>query len=303
MKNSVYKGLKYYTYNENHELVVLRLKRIKNDNLYIMLDKDNNEIRLNREEFGKYIKLNQDGFVTFSRVALEQGIEDVIVSLHRKEDLSSTNTPYAVCRQNIFDIFTNQINRDENMMYVGVSVSKDTCPVDVDYNITLACNGVLESDIVNIYLDDSLEDIMRFVNPVNYDSVLRRLYDDIGNSKTVSGYCKSLEELLIENDFMQDFHRAFKVIELKSVIKDNNINIEQLYMLWDILKSKISNVFTIPYGKDIDLTKIERDYSLVCDNSNKVYILAYDKGEYVNPSYAKLEDKRDAKAMLDVIKN
>ena len=195
MSNSTYKGLKYYTYNDNHEVVVLRLKKIKNSDLYIMLDKDNNEVRLSKKEFDKYIKLNQDGFVTFSRVALEQGIEDVIVSLHRREDLSSTSVPYAVCRQNIFDIFTNQINRDENMMYVGVSVSKDTCPVDVDYNITLACNGVLESDIVNVYLDDTLEDIMRFINPVNYDRVLKRLYDDIGNNKTVSGYCKSLNEL------------------------------------------------------------------------------------------------------------
>jgi hypothetical protein len=303
-------GCKYYKFI-NDELNIIRLKRIKNSETVIIIDETNKEERkISTTELKEYTKLIPNGYISASKVALDGNMTDIIVSLHRKKDLDlNDNVPYAVCRQNIFDIFTEQVKKKgDEASYVGVSINKDTCPPNVDYRITLACNDVIEIYTFAVYLSDTFEDIMQFIPELRLNPTLLEMFEKINaderSAGKIRGYCKSIRQLLKENNFMYDFLSAFNIHQVGFKISYNTENSalipEQAFKLEGLIKKEMIATCVIPFDFDINMKEIKREHIMVSDADEKIYIIAYDAGEYVNREYDAMEDKRDVTLMKDL---
>ena len=75
---------------------MLRLVRIKNQNTYVLVDENNTKIKMDLETLKKeYTKLSPDGFLSLSVVKLDNNMNDVIITLHRRQEIeNSDDTPY-----------------------------------------------------------------------------------------------------------------------------------------------------------------------------------------------------------------
>lgn len=291
-------GSKYYRYLEDDSLEIVRIYKYNGNEVKVYMDNNKeNKFKLSVKELeDKYVKLSPHGVLVFCIATLKDNLNDVIISLHRIGDLTSNNPiPACVCRQNITDIFANQLKLS-NKMYVGCSMSTNTCPPDIDYRIMFACNGISKSTNISVYMDDTLDDILNLVNTKEYDNTLRALFIDHVNYETknnsalsvikdrimkldyYNGYCKSLRLLLEQNNFMYDFYQAFNIIPLDvevTINEDDTVDDKTKSILEDIYQIHISSTFTLKYWYDIDLDEINNTYSLVIDKNNNLFVIAY----------------------------
>lgn len=294
-KNKIHSGSKFFRYIEDKdEPEVIRIRNIdyKKD-IVKYFDEDGNkkDMRYN-DLITNYRMLSPDALISFSTV-ISGGTHDVIVALKvmpkNTNDLKSMNeTPDVICRQMVSDFFTNNLVKEENVTYLGVSVSKSTCPVDIDFNFLLACTSLTYSRMVAAYLDDTLEDILSVFDNSIFDKVLESIYIVFGENESYRGVVKTLKELLNNNNFMYDFRKCFNIMEVPYTIDDELEGLDPYNQLFleNELKVNIMETYLIRYTKEINLNKIKRDYVLVTcaqDNHSKVYIVGYDKfdGEYV----------------------
>ena len=154
MNNNLLLGAKYYRYDDHENIIVVRVLKFYSETEIKIVDEYNKETkRINIKDLEeKYIRLEPHAIVNFCIAELKDGLDDIIVTMHKMSDLTSNEpTPYCVCRQNITDIFANQI-QISNKMYVGCSMSLDTCPPDIDYRIMIACNNMKKC--VNVCEDE-----------------------------------------------------------------------------------------------------------------------------------------------------
>lgn len=301
-------GIIYYRYTDNNELEMIRVTRVKNKNKIIckkehLTDKNTVEYETHtlQELDDKYIKLESDGVIIFNGVTLRNA-EDVLVSLMRKEDMSTKAYPYAVCRQNIKDFFEFLIKGDYEKCGVGMSVSLDTIPNGCDYASIFRVDSIICTDVVNFYITDSLKDILSLVSPLKYNEILKRckkLEEDycktITYRKPMKGYCETLEDLLVSNHFMDDINRGYKIIKLDtnlSYIKDDTcrLSIDDMKKLMDITSKFYKNHIITKFDKSIDLSKVEYDYLLIRDINSKLYIMIYSSDADILPH---ADDNRD----------
>lgn len=254
-----------------------------------------------KELADNYRQLRADGIITFSIVSVGEA-SDVLVALKSlpsetipasmRADIPN-NIPYAVCRQSIFDFFTNNMKKTDGVVYVGVSVNQDTCPANIDFNDMLTCTGLKYNRPVAVYLDDTLEDILKLFNHKKYNDALVALetaskHQPQFKDKAVLGLNKTLKELLVNNNFMYDFRKCFGITEVPFHIDEESegLSMENIIFLENELKVNIMETYLIRYTREIDLRSIKRDYLLVtsaADKFSKVYIVGYDTadGEYV----------------------
>lgn len=297
----IYLGDKFYKYiEEKDEIEIIRIKKIQNENLFSYI-KDGETHKISREQLlNEYTRLKPDGILAFTIVNLENKLKDVIVALYRTKDLNNgISIPYCACRQNIFDMFTNQVQKGKTM-YVGVSVSQETMPDDTPFEIVLACNGIDYMNQVSVYLDDTLEQILSFVNKSKFDLTLTNIHNNVTNND-IKGYCTTLNQLLTENDFMYDFLRAYNIIRVNFAIDKEQTELDPFRREYveGLIKEEMFKTYVVKYDKEIDLNKIERSHIIVSDKNKEIFIIAYDKGEYINREYARnIKDKRDAVALL-----
>ena len=254
--------------------------------------------------------LNPDGYVTFNIVTIgnkEDGkpVQDVVVTLHRLKDLNTGNkVPYAVCRQNVINTYSTVIMKHSTDWEVGMTMSVETIPEGIDYNIMTACNTCDKVIAVAAYLDDNLEDILGLVKPKDlheYDFVLNELYKDhINNIPKLfreeackapihKGYCRYLAQLLDYTDFMYDFERAFGIAKIND-IEINDECIEQGDLINGFIMKKpqleiiekaygfkfINPIFML-FDKDINIDELSDEIALVKDCRNKIFLCNYIK--------------------------
>lgn len=278
---------KYYCRFDNGDIIKLREQEIKNKN---------------------FILLRPNGYLDITSVILECNLHDVIIGFHKTEDIEKgDNVPYACCRQSVFDVYSNITNRDINSFeYVGIAIDKDSCPEDVDYNIMLACNAVDKSEVIAYYIGDDIKELLFWTDLSYYDSILDYMYN-IANKTKFKGYCKTVYELIDVNQFVHNVYRAFgiKPVNLEILLAEDQ---DDLYdgnplipLVENIVKTYISSVQIIKYGYDIDLSLIKRSYVLIADTAGKIYILTYQKGDYYNPGYAQIDDKRELKTLEAIL--
>ena len=108
------------------------------------------------------------------------------------------------------------------------------------------------------------------------------LYKSIGKDNNIQGYCSTLKQLLQDNWFMYDFLKGFDIQPITLNLKDKEyLKGQDLLYMENLLKVTMDSTAIVEYSKDIDLTKIQRDYVIVSDITENIYIVAYDRGEYV----------------------
>lgn len=293
-------GEKYYKYDENNNINVVRICRIYNERevqLYNENDKSN-KFKMNTEDLIKnYIKLNPHAVINFCIVKIGNNLDDVIVTMHKWSDLISNEpTPYCVCRQNITDVFANQLKISDKL-YVGCSMSLNTCPPDIDYRIMIACNGITKCVNICAYMDDTLDDIISLIQTKDYDNALNALFmdhasyekehnnivDSIYNilikMNSYDGYCKTLKLLLEQNNFMYDFYQAFNIIPInEKVIYDKDtgaLDDNITNVISELHEVNIVSTLCMKYWYDIDLSSIDNEYVLLLDNNNDLFVVAY----------------------------
>lgn len=284
-------GSKYYRYlDEQSEPEIVRIYSTNlNKNEVKYYDTNWNKHSMYVKDFLEtYRRLKQDGIIGISSVKVDKS-DDVIIALGIPNK-GDTKLPYVVCRQCVYDFFTNNARKTDDIVYVGVSVSQETCPANIDFGLMLSCNEMNFTSWVNVYLDDTIDDIMRITRTKRYDDVLRNIasISPMVNNTKASGYQTSVRDLLVNNNFMYDFHKAFDVIEVPSHIDEETEGLDLVNILYleNELKVNIMETYVIPYTREIDLRTIKRKYVLVtsaADKFDKVYIVGYDvpDGEYV----------------------
>ena len=307
-------GAQYFKYDENNELILLRLYKVKSENTFLLKDKQKNKVVLTKKQLEEFSMLEPDGLVIHVLASDPNYGIDTLCLLYRLDDIDKDiNEPYAVCRQNIVDPFETILNNNSKKIYVGVSISRDTAPADFDFKSVYAASGVRDQKIHFVYKDDSFEDIMSFVNEDLYDKALNiiKSHMDENDNMTYVGFKNTYRELLIENDFMYDFRRAFGIIRLNLTIntsidswtKDGvyKISDEEINTIESLTKHKVIAPILIKYDKSVDITEIKRNYLFFEDLNKELYIISYDKGEYINKEFDSLEDQRDRELLQRVI--
>lgn len=298
MNNKLLLGAKYYRY-EGDEIKLVRVMKFCSETELKITEEDTKETKkiTIKELEENYICLNPHAIVNFCIAQLKDGLlDDVIVTVHKMSDLSSNEpTPYCVCRQNITDIFANQI-QISNKMYVGCCMSLETCPPDVDYRIMIASDGIRKCISVCTYMDDTLDSILGFVKEKDYNHTLESLFADHVNAvvrtdptltmmkdrimklDSYDGYCKTLRLLLEQNNFMYDFYKTFNIIPIdqevvyseEGVVSDNIVEI-----ISELYEVNIVSTFCMKYWYDIELSEINNDYVLIMDKNDNLFVVAF----------------------------
>ena len=280
----IYTGSKFFRYIDGIvEPEIIRIRNIDYDkNLVKYYDSEGDKKKISYDFLIKnYKMLSPDGLINFSIVNVNED-KDIIVALKpfpkSTDELNNMdNIPYAVCRQMAADVFSNNFNPDN--IIIGVSMSKDTCPANVDFNLMMACTGLIYNRMVAVYLDDTLDTILGLFDNSIFDKAFEELYEKMSY---IPGMCKTLKELLHTNRFMYDFRKCFKIVEIPFTIdeKTEGLSDENIRYLQNELKINIVETYVVRYSRDIDLRQIKRDYILATsaqDEYSDVYIVGYDK--------------------------
>lgn len=279
----IHTGSKMYKFNENDELDIIRVLSSEesiDEIKYIDLNRKSYKGSY-KEIVNSYRLLSPDGMIMFSIVNIGEA-KDVVVVL--KPFPITDDLPYAVCRQSISDFFTNNLRKSEIATYVGISVSKDTCPSNIDFKDVLSCTGVEYNLPVAIYIDDTLDSILSLFRHKKYDTTLRNLEIILKNNmkdNIVLGCSKTLKELLLNHNFMYDFRKCFHIMELPFAIDEDSdeLSIDNIQYMSNELNDQITKTYVVRYSKEINLKEIKRKYVLAAsavDNYSKIYLVGYD---------------------------
>lgn len=281
----IYCGSKFFRF-VNDQLEMIRVYKVddkKQQVRYFTAEKEKKSMSVDYL-LNNYKRLAPDGMIIVS-VVMTGEVRDVIIALKNLRT-NVGNLPDVVCRQGIYDVFSHITNRDENTIYVGISMSQDSCPADINFQDTLACTSKKDDSELPIfvYLDDSLDEILSLFSHKRYDDAIKECSLSLKGSikdKNIIGTTMSLRELLEYNNFMYDFRRCFKIMELPFHIDAETEGLSQeniLYMEKE-LQVNIMETYVMGYSREIDLKSIKRDYMLVvsaADKFDKVYICGYD---------------------------
>lgn len=238
---------------------------------------------MDKNEFSSYRKLNPDGYIGFSIVDMEQDdVQDVVVTFHRGKDLSTEKQlPFAVCRMNIYDLFSNDIKpeKDKDVTYLGCSVSQESCPAETEFPILISCSGIRSMLLTACYIEDTIDDILKLINPLKYDEVLYGLWCAY-DKKLTTGVCKTLRELVVSNGFINDVYRGFNELKVGfDYIPE--LGGELIHAVEDIVKYQLLDPVWIKFDRDVDLNKIKEEYLIIRDASDHLWVVSYKKGEYM----------------------
>lgn len=281
----IYIGSKFFRYIEkgNDETVldcirVLKVHEEKNE--VVCKTSYGNKIKLSIDELiDNYKMLSSDGVMSASIVSLEK-CSDIIISVTSLDQ--TKESPYAVCRQCIYDFFANNLVQNDRDVYVGVSVNRESCPANIDFNMITSCTDIKYNMFIKVYLDDSLEEILSFINTKKFDSVLRHSKYFLQNqfeNKNIIGCCESVRDLLFSNNFMYDFRKCFNIKTIP--FSQNNLdklkaeNIEFINKEYGI---NIKQSAVVPYSRSIDLSELQDKYFLCStgeENYKKIYVVTY----------------------------
>ena len=242
-------------------------------------------VKMSIKELRKaYVRLTPDGFFTISNVdypinnSKERGF-DVLCTLN----LSSNTEPYVVCRQDTVDVF--KFTNDNKMIPIGLSVSRESCPRNMDFNVFLYSDNVYDFKTTAVYMEDSLKDVLKYVSPLTkYDATMKKLYDRYKNT-AMTGCFDNVYDLLLKNGFYEDFKRAFGVwtypfdIDLTRC----NLNEQEENMLNAAIKLKngrrMVNVVYCPFERGMDLKKYNDNYIIVNNGTDKItspFVFSYE---------------------------
>ena len=278
-------GSKFYKYDGDNPVVVRIANIDESRNIIRYFDENGVKWKADITKFmERYTMLAPDAIISFAIVNINED-RDVIVAAKRiykytEETTDNENLPNIICRQMMTDVFCPiEPAVNPNRKIIGSSVSQTTCPANFSFEALLSCTGIESNLMISVYLDDTLDTILKFVPVKKYNEVFKDL-----NSKYegyYEGLCKSINELLVDNKFMYDFRCLFNIKEVPFHIDEESesLSAENVAYLSSELNINILETYVLKYAKDIDLNSITRNYILVTsaqDMYNGVYIVGYD---------------------------
>ena len=234
--------------------------------------------------------------IAFNKVTIGNGNDDIIVSFFRDKELNiKSELPYCVCRQGITDIFYQMAKPNDVSLY-GASVSRDTIPSGIEFDIMVACDSVYQNSTqyVAVYLNDTLDTIIDLVNTKEYDKTLNLMfldhvqhvstkygkvyYETMLKGDNCEGYARTLKGLMESTNFMFDFYRGFDIYPLDfdlSSLDQQALPDEYKKILSDLLCKNIDKALVIKYDHDIQFSLIKKDYVLVSDKNSGLYLITF----------------------------
>lgn len=260
--NTPLNGCKYRRKVEPHNAFIT----LSNEASKMLVEVESYSLAMSTEDLvEKYIKLVPDGMITASKVHIN-GQNDVVITLHRDDE----QLPYAVCRQNIVDIFSPP---QPDLTVLGVSVSVDTCPSNANIVQFLAADETLVFKAMAVYKDDSLTRILRYLgNKKPFDTALKQYLMDIeAVDSFIIGTCSNLKWLLSANNFMDDFRSCFHVIDtnLEIRVDQEALNIIQADNLSGLIGDTIADSAIVQYDRTVNMNDIDKKHVII--NANIVY--------------------------------
>lgn len=311
-------GEKYYKETE-YGAEILRVLTDSNPNMIkCSVNNSLSRIKISPERLAKeYIKITPHATIAFS-IAKVGELEDVIIMVHRKEDIEHKKTfPYIVCRQCITDLFANTINPNYNNLITGFCVSEESLPEKVPMETILACDGMIESEMIAVYMNDNLQDILKMVKPKKYDTALYNLFvdhirykykdkqKDYLSRNIVDGYSRTLKGLMQDNEFMYEFNRGFGIYPLtidvsREELEKNSLSPYNAMVLSNVLLRKIEKTYIVLYSSFIDLDKISGDYALIKDIHGHMYVVAYVWHEEIPIDVASIESEQNIAKLANI---
>lgn len=317
MRTNIFPNTRYYRYLDESDdsLEVIRILRYQNTETvkYEVIKGERlgekGKIAIS-ELLDNYTKLNNDGVISFSIASLHN-LDDIVIMFMKQKDLDmGMGIPFVVCRQCVTDMFHYAFSKKDKD-YFGLSISQDSCPPNVDFNNFLACEGLSKQINIAYYIGDKLSDLLKLFKHDDYDYVLGQLfrdhckyaannitfiYNDYLTRDSLDGYVKTLEDLLLSNNFEYDIQSAFNIIPMNldfsgdetgaiDLTDGAELSEDAKHKLSFVLAKNINRTLVLKYDKDIDLDALShRLYQLVSDVNNDVYLIAYDvSGEYHVP--------------------
>ena len=231
-----------------------------------------------------YIRLIPDGFFTIANITYPQSYTeekgfDVLCTLHNKND----KFPSVICRQDVTDIF--QYTESNHRIQIGLSISQRSCPKGVNFSSFLYSEGVKDFRAVAVYLEDTINSILKYVGPLNkYNATLHRLKEKYQGTKFFGGF-DNIYDLLVNNGFYEDFKDLFKVTTYPFIQLDHSVMTPQETAMFNKIlgtktKSVMTNIVYCPYTRDIDLDNIQSRYLLVNSGDNKksdIFVVTFDE--------------------------
>lgn len=329
MKLQAMVGCKLFKEIDENTVDILRIMNVKkykdggNPAEIIIRHEDTGVVEKMRvDSLSDYSPLEPDALLNFSIVNIRDRegkiLKDVIITVSKIMEIKMGRVlPFAVCRQNITDVFHNIVVKDESEMIVGLAINQNNCPANYDYAIMLACDEIVYTESINFYRNDTLKDIIPFIKKHKFDEVLEKLYTEHVHhvkdmtllfKKQHQGWCKDLETLLKENAFQTDINEMFGITDVqfdltKHLTTRTLSNDIEITITTDPLKEWLSSIYKINM-KEISVIEFDHDinmadfndvrYFLLRDINNRLFIMVFtSEGEYLESDLELEANKKD----------
>lgn len=286
-KETFMNGTKYYKSNMELEEALKSVIRISDydpvKKIYTAKENDSNIIHLNEEELQKdWTRLVPDAMIMMCIVEYDD-LADVLFCAHKKDGATFKAVPDIVCRQNIIDVYSGNTNT------IGMCISQKTKLDQVGFEELLQYNEMNAMYVSMCYIDDTIDDILEYTNTKRADAVLRRLNENYYSKyEVIKGSFKTLKELLMNNQFMLEYHMMFDILEVPFSIKWKDLVPKQALVdiIAETTRKVPSALYVIPYNKSINLKSFEREYILATadparakEDDRDIYIIGFDVNE------------------------
>lgn len=328
-------GYRFYKQLSDDEFEILRVVDLnqKDKTRCTAMDESGKNHKIGQEDLKGYTPLEPYGVVTFNLLKLnnkegERADKDVMVTAHKLIDLKlglNNNTPFIICRQSVNDFYYDYIshNPTETRMY-GFSVSQDTCPTNINMNTLTACSEVLESIMIFVYKDDTVESMITCIPSYikyNIDKCLKQLHDEYCDSinatpivkagKVIHGWCSDLETLMNTNNFMVDFNQMCEItgfdVDLLDwmVLGDDGLySFNEAARLFFCTVFKVNAVDTkiVKFDYSVNMANFKHDkYTMIRDAKNNIWIVVYlEEGKYLEEELIEQINKLDVTTKLQL---
>ena len=293
-----------------------------------IMNEDKTKKEIDYHDLKEYTPLDPYGMVSFSickvyeDYANKKGArKDVMVMMYRKLDLQLDSwEPFAICRQSVNDFFAEFIlDNPLDNNYVGICVNRDNCPANMEYGLLATCDELLRCDVVSVYKDDTTESILDCIDTTAFDKVLNKLYEEhckFTDDPSASfknkhfGWCRKLEGLLEDNNFMADFNLMcnitgvdFDMYKILDEVEDNLYELTEIgrYFFSSVFKIKFTKSRVVKFDYSVDTSEFNNySYVMVRDENNNIFIVVYlIDGEFLE---AELEEELNKLSVSDRLK-
>ena len=270
-------GMKFYRYNANKELEVIRIKRVYSKDKVVVFN-DGEPITHTRvmkldQILSDWTSLVPDATISFN-IVRDQNRDDVMIYAVLADDMrDGIILPYVVCR-------TNELNYVSSGKVFGNTTCREN---DIrgkrNYRRAVMVDGYLKTCIVHMYMTDTPAQVLELIpndNIHRLNATITEFRKKFDRFAEVDPSTAKIHEILNYTGFWTILDSAWKVENIPILINDSTINTLAKF-IEDKCTSYIKDLEVVNYDKDIDLTKLPSDYMLVRDLTGIIYLATFFK--------------------------